>query len=193
MVAIPNMTIDLRRKGIKDFKRLVPSIRRNLLPFMKTFGNAVGRSMRKKMSSGKYAKKNPAWAAATDGRPVLYNTMHLSTQIKNRVIPGAGPLFCSCEVGFLDKKPHPDRKGGNIQDIVKNLNRETSWNPTTRQAKAFWRRIPNSWKRNNTPFFKEEWTSMPRPFVKDLAHDPAMIALLHKKVDFAIKRAMKGK
>jgi hypothetical protein len=187
------MMIDLRSKGIKDFTRLVPAIRRNLLITMKVFGNAAERSMRNRMRSGKYAKKSPPWAAATAGRPVLYNTKHLSTLIKNRVVPGAGPIFCSVEVGFLDPVPHTDRGGGNVQKIVENLQRETSWNPTQEQADAFWAKIPPEWKNANTPFFKEEWTSPARPFIRDTAYDPAMIALLHKHVDHAIERALKGK
>lgn len=193
MVAVPHMSIDLRHKGIRDFNRIVPAIRRNLMVSLKVFGKAGESMMRKKMLSGGYPENSPPWAAAKGGKAVLFNTNHLSTKIKNRLLPGAGPIFASVEIGFLENTTHPNRqtKGG-LQDIAKFLTGRQAWEPKRSSVKAFWAQVPKEWKASNPPLFKETWTSPARDFIKDLAYDPAFLALLHKHVDQAISRALKG-
>lgn len=195
MVAVPYMSIDLRRKGIKNYNKIISSLRRNLLIKMKVFGNAAERDMRKRLKSGKYAENSPPWAKAKGGGKVLYNTGHLSTKIKNRVIPGVGPVFVSVEVGFLDNTKHPNRQSkGSIQDIAKFLTGNQSWEPKRSSVKAFWAKVPKEWKAANPPLFKDTWTSPERDFVKGSPYDhAATIALLHKHLDHAIRRAMEGK
>jgi hypothetical protein len=194
MVALPYMIVDAKSTGIKDFKKVMPAIRRNLIISMAVFGRAAERMLRKKMRSGKYTVNSPAWKAAKGGTKVLFNTNHFSTAIKSRVIPGAGPVFCSVEVGWLQNTRHPNRQtSGGLQDIVKFLTNNQTWEPSRSSAKAFWAQVPKSWKDSHPPLFKETWYSPKRDFISGTRTSPATIALLHKKVQYAVDRAMKGK
>jgi len=187
------MIVDYREVNALDPRRFDRALRRNLMIAMKVFGNKAERRVRRIMRSGKYAKNSPPWAAAKgSGRP-LYHTGHMSTRIKNRVIPGVGDLFVSVEVGFLDNAPHPERGNIGMQSLVGWLSKDQSWEPTKSQADAFWAKVPSEWKKTHAPIFKGVFESPARDFMHDALLDPVLQNTFLHYVKYATDRALQGK
>ena len=192
MIAI---VFDYRMQNQVDFLKLNKSLRRNLLIAMKVFGNKAERKLRKIIRSGKYEANSPPWAAAKGSNKPLYDTGHLSTTIRNKVLPGVGDVFVSVKVGWLDNKPHPERPGskGGMQDIVGFLTTERKWEPSKSSSDAFWAKVPAEWKRANPPLFKPQWESPARDFIKDAVYDVDIQSSFILYINKATNRAIKGK
>lgn len=188
------LDVDYETRGTVDFAKFNTLLRRNLMKTMVVCGNKTIRRMRVIIRRGNYAKNNPPWKAAKGGRKSLYHTGYLTMAMKSKVEKGENNVFVITKVGWLDNSPHERRPSSlGMQDIIRFLTNEQTWEPSPASRKAFWAKVPSRWKRNNVMEYRPQWKSPRRDFMADVYNDNAISSNFVLYTHKAIERTFRGK
>jgi len=176
---------------------LPDAIKKRVVASLARFAFDVKRALAKKLdgSASGWPANNPLWKAAKGGKGVLYNTgADLVPKIRSLVRKGKGQNYGSVEVGW----------SGNVQtnetysqktdkQVAVILNRGRTWQPSAKQRRAFWARIPKEdkpsrWEDTGVEK-KQYWQIPPRPFIPQVQNDPVLRAKYVRIMRNAAQRA----
>lgn len=185
-----------------DFVKLTPRLKKELLRAVTQFGKrASGKGalglQRHLQRSSSYDGNNPWWRKAKHNKRVFYDSGYWRKQASYKVLPAAGDILASVEVGFVNKSPHPsERQSGNmdVQRIAKILAGGKTWTPTPAQRQGFWRTIRRRGVKINQKKIepRAEYRTPKRDFVKEHLDTPKVKRLFMQLIDKAVAHALKS-